>query len=328
MPPGFGSAVARNGKIVQIRDSWAQAISVLDCCQLPDRLCSSFKECIEKCRQAIQFLERAGDPWEVNIARTHIANSLYRMGDLLGAVSECKRIYQSGLELGDIQASGICLDVWVRASGGQVSPEILQTEIQRPRADAQVSAQVLLAEGVRLFTLDRVEEAAAQFEKGHLIAEKAGVKNAWTVSLRPWLASALRRQAESSSDSFPRKALLKRAGKVAKKALKIARTFQNDLPHALREAGLIAAMQGSVRRARKYLDESLAVAERQCARFEYAQSLLARGRVGQQHGWPEAHQDLATAGESLRSLGGEFALDHAAIGPKQKIGETGADHIL
>ena len=43
----------------------------------------------------------------------------------------------------------------------------------------------------------------------------------------------------------------------------MAKKFKTDLPHALREAGLIAAMHGSIRRARKYLDKSLAVAERQ-----------------------------------------------------------------
>jgi hypothetical protein len=47
---------------------------------------------------------------------------------------------------------------------------------------------------------------------------------------------------------------------------------------------MIAALQGKVRKARKYLDESLTVAERHGARFEYAQTLLARGQIGQQHG--------------------------------------------
>jgi two-component system sensor kinase len=272
---------------------------------------SRFDECIEKCREAVRLLQRTGDVWEVNIASAHVANSLYRMGDLAGAVSEARRIHESGLELGDIQAMAICLDVWALASGGQVNPEALQTELQRPRADVQVSAQVKLAEGVRLFRQDRVEEAAAVFDEGYQLAAKAGVINAWVLPLRSWLASALRRQAEKTSNWTPerRTTLLTRAGKVAKKALKVARTFQNDLPHALRESGLIAAMQGSIRRARAHLDESLAVAQRQGARFEHAQTLLARGRVGMEAGWPEAQEDLATARQTLRALGADFALD-------------------
>jgi two-component system sensor kinase len=272
---------------------------------------SRFEECIEKCREAVRLLERTGDIWEVNIARTHIAASFYRLGDLPGAVAEARRIHQSGLELGDIQASGITLDIWSLASGGQVSEETLQTELHRPRADVQVSAQLMLAEGVRLFRLDRVEEAATVFETALQLAESKGVTNAWTYPVCPWLVSALRRQVEKTSNWTPerRTLLLKRASKMAKKALKIARMFQNDLPHALREAGLVAAMQGSVRRARKHLDESLAVAERQGARFEHAQTLLARGRIGLEVSWAGADDDVKDARQALRTLGADFALD-------------------
>src|SRR5262249_38704719 len=129
----------------------------------------------------------------------------------------------------------------------------------------------------------------------------------------PWLASALRCQAEKPSVWVPAKrtSFLERAGKVAAKALSVARTFQNDLPHALRECGLVAAMQGSPRLARRHLDESLAVAQRQGARFEHAQTLLARGRVGAEAGWPDAQADLAAGRQALRALGADFALDEA-----------------
>lgn len=274
---------------------------------------SRFEECIEKCREAVRLLERTGDYWEMDIARYQIAASHYRLGDLAVAVVEAEQIYRSGLELGDIQASGICFDVWVRASGGQVSAEALQTELQHPREDVQANSQVRLAEGVRLFMLDRVDEAAAVFETARQFAAKRGVENAWTQPLRTWLTSALRRQAEMTSHWMPerRTELLKRAWKVVRKSLRVARTFQNELPHALREAGLIAAMQGSTNRARQCLDESLAVAERQEARFEHAQTLLARGRVGVDVGWPNAKEEVATARQALRLLGANFALDEA-----------------
>jgi two-component system sensor kinase len=95
------------------------------------------------------------------------------------------------------------------------------------------------------------------------------------------------------------------------KALAAARKFQTDLPHSLRECGLIASFEGNYKKARKYLDESLAVAKRQGARFEHSQTLFARGRVGRQHGWPDAEDDLATARKSLSSLGGDFVLEDA-----------------
>lgn len=273
---------------------------------------SRFEECIEKCREASRLFERSGDLWEVNVARVHVAFGLFRLGELPRAAEESRRIHLSGLELGDIQASGFSLDVWAQSTGGRVPPEVLQQELQRPRADVQVSAQVILAEGVRLFMLDRVVEAAAVFENGCQLVKKAGLKNAYVLPLRSWLASALRRQAQNASDSHAanRSALIRHAGKIARQALQTARTFQNDLPHALRECGLVAALLGKARLARQYLDESLAVADRQGARFEHAQTLLARGQVGQQYGWPEAEEDLAKATQSLQSLGADFALDN------------------
>jgi len=271
-----------------------------------------YEECIEKCREAVRMLRRTGDLWEENIARYHIAASHYRLGDLSAAVEEAKYIHQSGLEIGDIQASGIPLDLLVRATG-RVDSEALQTELQHKRYDVQGTAQVKLAEGVRLFMLDRTEEAVAFLDEALQEVEQTDVKNSWTFPLRTWLASALRRQAEETSSWAPRhrKSLLKRASKVAQKALKIARTFQTELPHALREVGLIAALRGSVRRARRRLDESLAVADSQGARFEHAQTLLARGRVGRELGWLGAEEDLTTARQALRALGADWALDEA-----------------
>jgi two-component system sensor kinase len=272
---------------------------------------SNFAECIDRCREAIRLLERTGDLWEVNIARTHIANSLYRLGDLKSAAAEAEKVHRAGVELGDIQAMGITLDVWSQASGGKIDAALLQRELNRPRADMQVSAQVICAEGVQLFMQDRVEEAADHFERSFQVADDAGVTNAWIFPHRCWLASALRRQAEKASiwNLAQRAKLLNRARNVSRKAVKVARTFSNDLPHALREAGLIAALQGFTQRARKYLDESLTVAERQGARFEHAQTLLARGRVGQEVGWRESAEDLAQGRQALRRLGADFALD-------------------
>ena len=224
-----------------------------------------FEEALEKFREAARLLERTGDYWELNIARYHISNTLHRLGDLPAAVAEAKRVHRSGLELGDVQATGICMHVWVQASGGQVDPEVVRVELDRQREDIQVTAQVMMSEGVRLLAQDRAEEAADFFDRAYRVAEKAGVRNAWTYLLLAWRATALRRQAEKNRDLTPerRDGLLNLARKVAKKAVKIARTFPNDLPHALRESGLIAAMQGRLTYARRCLDESLAVAEQQ-----------------------------------------------------------------
>src|SRR5262249_13452221 len=140
---------------------------------------SRFRECIEKCREAIRLLERTGDHWEMNIARYQIAASLYRLGDLRGAVAEAQRMYQSGVDLGDAQATGISLDVWARASLGRVPAEVIQAELARPREDVQRTAQVLAAEGARLLYAGKPLEAVQVLEQGQQLVEQAGVRNAW-----------------------------------------------------------------------------------------------------------------------------------------------------
>ena len=82
------------------------------------------------------------------------------------------------------------------------------------------------------------------------MAETAGVRNAYTLPFMPWLATILRQQASALRDQTPvrREALLERAEEVARRAVRACRLCRNDLPHALRELGLIQAMRGSVRR--------------------------------------------------------------------------------
>jgi PAS domain S-box-containing protein len=258
-----------------------------------------FKDCIDKCREAVRLLERTGDYWEVNIARYQVAASLYRLGDLREAVAESQRMYQSGLELGDAQASGISLDVWARASLGGVPVEVIATELKRPGGDVQRTAQILVAEGVRWLYAGQPAEATAVLKRARSLVKKAGVQNAWVAPVFPWLVTALRQSAEAAglADVTPghRRDLLRRAWKAARQALRVARSFRNELPHALREAALLCAAQGRSRRARRYFDESLAAAQRQGARYEHAQTQLARGRVGQELGWAGADEDVAQA---------------------------------
>jgi two-component system sensor kinase len=265
---------------------------------------SRFKECIDKCREAIRLLERTGDHWEVNIARYQIAASLYRLGDLRGAAAEAQRMYRSGVDLGDAQATGISLDMWARATLGRVPVDVIQAELARPSADVQRTAQVLAAEGVRLLHENRPDKAADVLEQGQQLVQRAGVRNAWVSPLLPWLATACREAAQTATDVTPwrRRVFWRRAASAARQGLRLARKFQNELPHALRENALIAAAHGRQRKARRLFGESLAVAQRQGAMYEHAQTLLARGRVGLELRWPSAAQDMAGAQEALRAL--------------------------
>jgi PAS domain S-box-containing protein len=240
----------------------------------------------------------------VNIARYQIAASLYRLGDFRAALEEARAIHQSGRDLGDGQASGISLDVWAWASGGRVPAEVIRAERECPGQDAQRTAQVLVAEGVRLLGEGRPADAAATLEQAHRAVREADVRNAWVSPVLPWLATARRCHLEALPDRTPRRraALLRHLRAAVREALRWARRFQNDLPHALREAALLAALQGKARRARWLFHEALTVAARQGARCEYAQTLLARGQVGLELGWPGAADSVAEAQKLLAPL--------------------------
>ncbi|HEV3416415.1 MAG TPA: response regulator [Pirellulales bacterium] len=265
---------------------------------------SRFSQCVEKGREAIRLLERTGDFWEVHIARYQVAAALYRMGDLPAAIELARRNYESGIQLGDEQASGISLDVWSRAALGKISEEILATEMKRARPDAQGTAQTMLGEGVRLLASGRSEDAAATFESALAVAGQAGVMNAYVAPNLAWLATARRVQLERYSGHLAsrRRALLLSAEKAARRAVRIARRFQNDLPHALRERAILLCLRGRSRKGLRLLSKSLAVAERQGAEYESALSSLLAGQVRSELGWTDAQRLVASAEAALRSL--------------------------
>ncbi len=258
---------------------------------------SQYTECIERCRESIRILERLGDYWQVHIARYQIAASYYRLGDMPSAVAEARLNHESGIELGDEQASGIILDVWSWASDGHVPKKLLQTESQRVRRDAQGKAQVLGAQGHHSLCADEPRRALRTFEEAIQVCRDAGVQNVYTQPLYSWRATALRQWAQQSIAITPcfRGALLRRASEAAREALHHARFYQNEKAHALRELGLILAMQGRVRRAFACLDRSLIVARTLGARYEYAKTAVARARLCQEFGDHNANEQLQEA---------------------------------
>lgn len=302
--PWYGRGVAYAQKSLAIRkslgDLWGQGQS-LHYLGVVLYSGSRYRECVERCREAVRLLERTGDFWEVHIARYQIAAALYRLGDLQSAVEEAKRIHESGLELGDYQASGISLDVWSRATPGAVPVEALLRELERTRPDAQGTAQVLLAEGVRLMGADDHEQAAATFKRALAVAGQAGVMNAYVAPNRAWLATALRLRAQNDQSHTPwqRRRLIRRATYAASRAVFLALRFRNDLPHALREMALILALRGGLWPIRRLLNLSLSVAQRQEAAYEHAQSLRARGELGKELRWPNATDEIEQAASLL-----------------------------
>ncbi|QDS87946.1 Autoinducer 2 sensor kinase/phosphatase LuxQ [Rosistilla ulvae] len=246
-----------------------------------------FEDCIEQARRAVEILERTGDYWEVHIARYQLAASFYRLGRSEEAVRHSQLNYRSAVNHGDYQATGNIIDVWARASFGEIPAEILETELQRDVCDAQRSSQVRLACGVREFYQGRYSEAVAQFEAAIEIAERAEVSNTYISPCYSWRCTAMRKlfEAQPAKSVTMQKQRLKQLAVAAKKALAYGKRFPNELPHALRETAAVAAMAGRQRVAQRCFQRSLDVATRQGAKLEHAKTIMVREEFANEFGW-------------------------------------------
>ena len=266
---------------------------------------SRFRLCVEKSREGVRLLQRTGDYWEMNMARYQMAAALFRLGEHREALQEARRMHQSGLELGDEQMAGVSLDLWAFATAGRMPENIVKIALECKRKDTQRTTQVLLADGVRLMSLGRHAQAEARFSEALDVAREAGMMNAYVAPNLAWLATAASRcQADSRLPPCSGPTSAERSYRAAMKAAgrpitNRARWLQNDLPHALREYGLILALQGNPRRALKYFAKSMAVAHGQGAKYEYAQTLLTEGQLRQLLGHPGADQQVAGASAAL-----------------------------
>ena len=117
-------------------------------------------------------------------------------------MEEAQLNYRSGIELGDEQASGINLDLWVRATGA-IPEAILEEELERPRHDVQGKAQVLFAHALQMLSSGHLDEAEDLDQEAIDVAYTAGVRNAYTLPFLPWLATILRQQASAVRDQTP-----------------------------------------------------------------------------------------------------------------------------
>jgi signal transduction histidine kinase/DNA-binding response OmpR family regulator len=315
--PFFRRAVTYADKALEMSrsqdDLWGQGVSLVYR-GIALYAASQFEECVATSREAIRLLERMGDYWKIHMARYQIAASLYRLGDLRGAVDEAKRNYESGMETGDEQASGIIFDIWAMATSGALPEDDFAAELQRERTDAQGTTEILLAEALRLFGTGETSRAEAVLEEALQVADKAGVRNAYTLPVLAWKATVLRHRAETAMSLTPQKrnSLVRQAEAAAQNAVRSGTLCKNDLPQALREYGLVSAMRGKVRKARRLFDRSLHLARRHGAQYEQAQTLLVVAKVGRELRWHDAELCDAEAHKLLAQCQAGVA-DEAAL---------------
>lgn len=266
-----------------------------------------FEECIEVGSRSVRILDRAGDFWEKHIAQYQVAASLFRVGRLTEAVQLAREAYDSGLAVGDDQVCGNIIDVWARATNGDLPADIVQNELNRPRADVQGISHVLLARGVQLIAERKFHDASETFGEGIRTSRAAGITNCYTAPLYAWKATSLRRFLEEESPVIRRsrqKAICahRRAAWVA---FLVAIRFRGELPHALRELAWSFVFKNRVRRAMCLLKWSVRAAQAQSAKYESLQSELVLQQVRVERDYPDAREMLKKVEEGYSAFNNE-----------------------
>ncbi len=253
------------------------------------------REARERCQQALQLLERTGDRWEASNAATHDAAAAIRLGNIDEGLRLTRAIYDEAIRVGAAAPSGYSMWLWAWATGGQVPAELLTRELERPSTDVQSRVEVEFAQALVFLAKEDPQQAVTTLQKARDDIRRAGLQTPYVQVVHGLLATASRVAAAALPpwSRMQRASLLAQAERAANDAVKNGRRFPNDLPSALREKGLLAAIRGDAKRARKFLDQSLALAESQQQRFESAQTLWAQAQVGEALGWPGA-RDLGT----------------------------------
>ena len=309
MAPWFSRGIAYAQRSLEIRrdlgDLWGQGQS-LNFYGVALYAGTRYRESIGKCREAVRLLDQTGDRWEVNTATWNIAFAHHRLGELSEAVAVARSVHAAAVAIGDDTAAGVSLSAWSRASGGNLPAHLVSARLQERNDDAHTATEVHVAEGIRLIAEGSCAEAVAVLQEAAGIVRGAGLRQEYVAPVLPWLATALRGQAEATSayDAGARKTLVRQARRVARRAWWMAWCYRNNAPHALRERGLVAALEGKPRRAGRLLARSLDVADQQGARYEHALTRMALSRVGLNLGIVPADQ-----------LGAEAASDIAAMLP-------------
>lgn len=241
---------------------------------------SRFAEAARVSTVAAERLEAMGDAPEAHDALLYAAMAMHRLGRSAEATSIARRIHQEALDTGDVFAAAVSILVWTHASGGRVPSLMIrvQRELSEEIHHRFTKLVTMQAAGLRLLGTGRHAEAAATLDDTAADLRQHGLMSTELLSaLDVWRATAWRRTAEQAADRRARGRALRRARRCLARGLWSTGRFRNGLPHALREAGRLAALAGSMRTARRLLDSSVAVALRQEQTQEAAMTRVVRG---------------------------------------------------
>ncbi|GMU56190.1 MAG: hypothetical protein AMXMBFR33_53360 [Candidatus Xenobia bacterium] len=263
---------------------------------------------------AAERLLSAGDLWEYAMA-TYVGGLVrYAQGefDLLEAQGRFLFTRSAGLEDPRARAIGLCL--WARGTGGQVPLKVVETALEGAGdLDAITRTQLTLGAVVVLLRTGQFERAASFCSEDRVVP--FGLESALRAS---WQATAWRLAGQDLPvpQDWRRRSLLRKATRAARTAVTLARRhFPLALPHALREAGLLAAFAGRSHLAHKHLTESLRRAEVLEHHYEAAWTRLEWARLRLGEGEVAARRDLDRALSDLRRMGAHWHLEDSPPEP-------------
>lgn len=242
---------------------------------------SRFEDSLAAATAAREILEETGDQWELAFATWHQALCLYRLGRLDEAVDIAGVVHRMGVELGAPQAEAIGLEILAKARVGSVNPEAINESVDHAGTDAHAVASASQAKSRRLRRSGHLSEALSVLEGCDTTIRPPAFMNVYLAPVATWLATLHREAIEERlpAHAGQRRRDLRRAGRVARRAVRLSRLYRTEMPRAYREAALLAALSGSPRRARRLIDRSAAVALGQGARLELALTHHAAERL-------------------------------------------------
>lgn len=240
-----------------------------------------FIDAADSCQRAVEILERAGDSWERNTAAWIRALCLYRAGQLPEAQGCARRTHEQAVAAGDALTEALSLLTWAKATNGIVPADLIDSAAGWSGSDLEGTVALLQAHALQLRARGELDGAVTALEKAERQLRDSRVMDVYFVSVLPWLATLYREQAEQTSPFAPhaRRTLIRRARRAARRAARHAFIYRNERPHALRELGMVAALAGRRRRARRLLDRSARIAQEQQALTEYRQTVRSRRRL-------------------------------------------------
>ena len=262
-----------------------------------------YEEGLVRLNQAINAFGKAGDLWELNLARFHKGCCHFGLGNLAEAVKEARWVFAASARLGDSRT--LCSSyLWARATRGNIPFEEIKGCFPSRPDDVMSTVHGIMAEGHWHSFHGRTEEALHAFERAAAVVWSFLCVNMHTSVVVPALARALRCHADAirNKDGSESQRLRNRAYRLAQWSDRMTRIFPAARPMALRELSTQLAERGNLVRALRVADDGCLTAERQKARYEHAQSLLVRGKIARQLGRPEAEEQIKIAEAALDLL--------------------------